>query len=289
MPTYDLLNYLADLAAPKDSSSSSSLTTVIHSETLVAALESFGLLFAALFGRDSSISNFDANDSTSGDEVGAGSQHEKDAQQARRLFMKMIPAIHYKLLEHPSVEVRVASGEIVGLMFEVFGHHERNRRQHEEEGCQEYHRQEGTEQSRRGQESYQDDDDEDDWDDDGGGGGGKATNMTGPFLYRDRQDLVHVLANLARDSNRRRSRRDRCAGRSAFRDILKSVDLDTQGEGYKDGASGEEGRPRESLKLKDYIVDFYGWGKPSCSLPRFLSPSHQPSNERVRAIWVLVH
>lgn len=256
MPTYDLLNYLADLAVSKDSSSSSSSTATIHSETLVAALESFGLLFAALFGRDSSTNNGDGDDGNSGDEVGAGSQ------QARRLFKKMIPAIHYTLLEHPSVEVRVASGEVVGLMFEVLDHHERNRRRYEEVGYKEYYQQEETERSRRGQESYQDDDDEDDdWDDDGGGG-----TTTGPFWYRDRQDLVDVLANLATDSNRHRSRKDRCAGRSAFRDILKSVDLDPEGEGYKDGGIREEGRPQESLKLKDFIVDFHGWGKPSFSL-----------------------
>lgn len=272
LPTYDLLNYLADLVVSKDSSSSSSLTAAIHSETLVAALESFGLLFAALFGRDSSSYNDDDDDSSSGDGAGAGSQHGK-AQQARRLFTKMIPTIHYTLLEHPSVEVRVASGEVVGLMFEVLDHHEQNRRRHEEEGYKEYYQQEGTERSRRGQESYQDEDDEDDWDDEGGGGGGgTTTSTTGPFWYRDRQDLVDVLANLATDSNRHRSRKDRCAGRSAFRDILKSVDLDPEGEGYKDGGSGKEGTPQESLKLKDFIVDFHGWGKLSFSSPL----SHHP-------------
>ncbi|KAF9150968.1 Interferon- developmental regulator 1 [Linnemannia schmuckeri] len=257
LPTYEMLNYLADLVVPKDSHSSSSSAAAIHSGTLVAALESFGLLFAALFGRNSTSNNDDDSDRSSGDEPGTRSQHEKDAQQARRLFSKMIPAIHYTLLEYPSVEVRVASGEVVGLMFEVLDHHEQQRRRHEEEGYKTYHQQEGTEWSRRGRETYQDDDDdEDDWDDDGGGG--IASTTTSPFWYRDRQDLVDVLANLATDSNRHRSRKDRCAGRSAFRDIIKSVDLG-QGEDCEDSGSGDQEKPQESLKLKDYIVDFYGW------------------------------
>lgn len=257
LPTYDLLNYLADLVIPKYlPSSASSSTIVISPETLVAALESFGLLFAALFGKDNNTSNNDdnGNGSDNEDKTGTGSRHEKDAQQARRLFNKMIPTIHYTLLEHHSVEVRVASGEVVGLMFEILDHHERQRRLHEDDGYKEYRQQENPRHSR---ETYQDDDsDEDDW---GDGGGGKAS-MTGPFWYRDRQGLVDMLVKLASDSNRHRSRKDRCAGRSAFRDILKSVDLEGCQNG---GVSAEEERPLESLKLKDYIVDFHGWGKRS--------------------------
>ncbi|KAG0288954.1 Interferon- developmental regulator 2 [Linnemannia gamsii] len=259
LPTYDLLNYLAELVIPRYLPlSASSSTIAISPETLVAALESFGLLFAALFGKDSNSSNNDEdndNDSSNEGETGPGSHHEKDAQQARRLFNKMIPTIHYTLLEHHSVEVRVASGEVVGLMFEILDHHERQRRLHEDDGYKEYRQQEETERSRRNRETYQDDDSDDDWGDGGDGGGGR-TSTTGPFWYRDRQSLVDMLAKLATDSNRYRSRKDRCAGRSAFRDILKSVDL----EGYQDGSvSGEEERPQESLKLKDYIVDFHGW------------------------------
>ncbi|KAG0362728.1 Interferon- developmental regulator 1 [Mortierella sp. AD032] len=253
LPTYDLLHYLADLAAPKDASSSSTAT---QSETLIAALESFGLLFAALFGKGIASDDND-EESNSGDDTGTGSQHEKDLQQARRLFSKMIPTIHYTLLEHPSVEVRVASGEVVGLMFEILDHYERQRQRHEDEAGINEHRQE----LQRGRETYQDDEEEDDdWDDDGGGGGGGIAPTTGPFRYRDRQDLVDVLANLATDSNRHRSKKDRCTGRSAFRDILKTVDLDVDNDGAAaDRGGGNEGWPQETLKLKDYIVDFHGW------------------------------
>ncbi|KAF9119974.1 Interferon- developmental regulator 1 [Mortierella sp. 14UC] len=250
LPTYDLLQYLADLTAPKDASSSFTSPTAIHSDTLVAALESFGLLFAALFGK-STAGDDNYGDRYSGDDSGSGSRHEKDLQQARRLFNKMIPTIHYTLLEHPSVEVRVASGEVIGLMFEVLDHHERQRQRHEDEVGLNEHQQK----MRRARETYQDDEEDDDWDDDRGGGGIAPT--TGPFRYRDRQDLIGVLSNLARDSNRHRSKKDRSAGRSAFRDILKTVDLD-HGDGIG-GASREGKWPQETLKLKDYIVDFYGW------------------------------
>ncbi|KAG0269150.1 Interferon- developmental regulator 1 [Linnemannia exigua] len=257
LPTYGLLHYLADLIALKDAPSPSLSSTSIHSETLVAALESFGLLFAALFGKGIA-SNDNYEGSNSDDDTGLGSQHEKDLKQARRLFSRMIPTIHYTLLEHPSVEVRVASGEVVGLMFEILDYYERQRRRHEDEVGINEHRQE----LRHSRETYQDDEEEDDdWDDDGGGdgGGGGIAPMTGPFRYRDRQDLIDVLFNLATDSDRHRSKKDRCAGRSAFRDILKYIDLDDDAGDERVGRGGNETWPQETLKLKDYIVDFHGW------------------------------
>ena len=72
--------------------------------------------------------------------------------------------------------------------------------------------------------------------------------VTGDFRYDDLDGLVAALGALSTDSNRHRSKKERSAGRSAFRDILKSVE------------SNE--RPTESLKLREYDVDFDGWGKP---------------------------
>ncbi|KAF9932853.1 hypothetical protein FBU30_007184 [Linnemannia zychae] len=287
LPTYDLLDYLVNLIMPKDTSSAPSSSfsgaTPVPSETLVAALESFGFLYAALFGRGSSARSRDNesdNDEYEGSYIdghegytGLGAstiatKHKRDLQQARQLFNKLAPTIHYTLLEHPSVEVRVASGEVIGLMFEILDYHERQRQRHEDLNYEQY--QQEKERIRRESETYGDQDEWDEWNEDGDrrvGGKGRGwiapmsmMTTTGPFKYMDRQDLVDVLGNLATDSNRHRSRKDRSAGRSAFRDIVKSVELDQISGIGDDDDDVDDRKPQETLKLKDYIVEFIGWG-----------------------------
>ncbi|KAF8928419.1 Interferon- developmental regulator 2 [Dissophora ornata] len=140
--------------------------------------------------------------------------------QARRYFNNIIPAAK-TLLEHPAVEVRVAAGETIALMLEILNHYQRQREDGEFSDEEEV------------QEEYNEDDPED------------LEEVTGDFQYEDLDGLVAALGALSTDSNKHRSKKERSAGRSAFRDILKSVE--------------SQERPTESLKLKDYDVEFDGW------------------------------
>jgi len=113
-------------------------------------------------------------------------------------------------LESAALEVRVASGENIAMFFETLGINQR--RDLEEE-------------------SYDQDDDEDDE----------------AIEYDDMTRLTELLARLATDSNRRRARSERKAQRSAFRDILKTV---------------EEGDPiQERLKIRKQVINFNTWAK----------------------------
>lgn len=202
LPTYDLLSFFAEIAISSGASANASL----NAETIVSALEAFSVLYAGLFHT-----------------LGP----KQLTMQARRFFNNIIPAAK-TLLEHPSVEVRVASGETIAVMFEVLGNFQRQRDDgdfsDEEEAS----------------EAYNEDDPED------------YEDVTGDFRYDGLQGLVDALGLLSTDSARHRSKKERSAGRSAFRDILKSVELNEL--------------PHESLKLRDYDIDFRGWGKLGRSL-----------------------
>jgi len=129
---------------------------------------------------------------------------------AREEFERVMPA-HIKQLESSTMEVRVASGENIALMFETLGI------------------------SRKvdlAEEWGQEHDDESD---------------EGYFDYNDMDRLTQLLSTLATDSNRRRGKVERKVQRSAFRDILKTV---------------EEGdRVQEKLKFKKQTIYFSTWAK----------------------------
>ncbi|KAG9069803.1 Interferon- developmental regulator 1 [Linnemannia hyalina] len=194
LPTYELLSFFADIALSSGASANASQ----NGETLAAALESFNVLYAGVFQR-----------------LGP----KTITIQARRIFNQMIPAAK-ALLEHPTVEVRVAAGETIAVMLEILEDYQRQR-------------DDGDISDEEESETYNDDDPED------------LEDVTGDFRYDDMDGLVAALGSLSTDSSRHRSKKERSAGRSAFRDILKSVE--------------EQERPTESLKLREYEVDFDGW------------------------------
>jgi hypothetical protein len=65
--------------------------------------------------------------------------------------------------------------------------------------------------------------------------------------YDDMNELVRALQQLATDSSRRRGKQERKEQRSAFRDIIRTVE---EGE-----------RPVERLKFGGKLVTFRGWSK----------------------------
>ncbi|KAG0250561.1 Interferon- developmental regulator 1 [Mortierella polycephala] len=195
LPTYELLNFFSDIAI----SSGASVNAPQNAEILTAALEAFGVLYAALFPH-----------------LGP----KGITIRARRFFNNIAPAAK-TLLGHPAVEVRVAAGETAALMLEILNHYQRQRDDGEISDDED------------ASETYNDDDPED------------LFEVTGDFRYDDMDGLVAALGALSTDSNRHRSKKERSAGRSAFRDILKSVE------------SQEE--PHESLRIREYDVDFDGW------------------------------
>lgn len=170
--------------------------------------------------------------------------------QARRLFNQMIPAAK-TLLEHPTVEVRVAAGETIAVMLEILNSYQRQR----DDG----------DISEEESEAYNDDDPDD------------MEEVTGDFRYDDLDGLVAALGSLSTDSSRHRSKKERSAGRSAFRDILKSVE--------------EQERPTESLKLREYDVDFDGWGKFRDIFASFCSVANMDlckATILIRRCWLIV-
>ncbi|KAI1315188.1 Interferon- developmental regulator 2 [Mortierella claussenii] len=195
LPTYDLLGFFSEIAV----SSGASANAPQNSETLAAALEAFSVLYAGLFPR-------------LGPKV--------ITMHARRFFNNIIPGAK-TLLEHPSVEVRVAAGEAIATMLEILDHYQRQRDDGDFSDDED------------NLDTYNDDDPED------------MDEVTGDFRYEDLNGLVAALGALSTDSNKHRSKKERSTGRSAFRDILKSVESQEQ--------------PTESLKLKDYDVEFDGW------------------------------
>ncbi|KAF9979915.1 Interferon- developmental regulator 1 [Modicella reniformis] len=195
LPTYELLTFFSDIVT----SSGDSVNAPQDAETLTAALEAFSVLYAGIFPH-------------LGPKV--------ITIQARRYFNNIVSGAK-ALLEHPSVEVRVAAGETIALMLEILDQYQQLRDDGEISDDEEF------------SETYNEDDPED------------LEEVTGDFRYDDLDSLVTTLGALSMDSNKHRSKKERSAGRSAFRDILKSVESQEQ--------------PTESLKLKDYDVEFDGW------------------------------
>ena len=197
MPTYELLTFFSEIVV----SSGASVNAPQDAETLTAALEAYGVLYAGVFPH-----------------LGP----KQVTMQARRYFNNIIAGAN-ALLEHPSVDVRVAAGEATALMLEILDHYQHQRDDGEFSDDEEV------------SETYNEDDPED------------LEEVTGDFHYDGLDSLVVTLGTLSMDSNKHRSKKERSAGRSAFRDILKSVESQEQ--------------PTESLKIKDYDVEFEGWGK----------------------------
>ncbi|KAF9286717.1 Interferon- developmental regulator 1 [Mortierella alpina] len=195
LPSYELLGFFSEIAL----SSGASVNAPQNAETLAAAFEAFGVLYAGLFPH-----------------LGP----KETTMRARRFFNSIIPAAKTQL-EHPSVEVRVAAGETIALMLEILGDYQRQRDDGDFSDDED------------ASETYNEDDPDD------------LEEVTGDFKYDDLDGLVAALGALSTDSSRHRSKKERSAGRSAFRDILKSVE--------------SQERPNESLKLKEYEVDFDGW------------------------------
>ncbi|KAF9158845.1 Interferon- developmental regulator 1 [Actinomortierella ambigua] len=234
-----LLNFFADVAV----TAGESVNAHQNGDTLAAALEAFSVLYAGLFGH--------------------GLGHSRPLMmQARRIFNKIIDPLEL-LLDHSTMEVRVASGEAIALLFEILNHYQQQRDEGEisEDDDDDYEEQEQQQQQQhtheevhgshsegnghgeansnrrsggRASETYADDEEDEDY-----------NEVTGDFRFGGLNQIVATLASLSTDSSRHRSKKERSAGRSAFRDILKSVE------------SGE--RPRESLRLKDYDISFRGW------------------------------
>jgi hypothetical protein len=179
----ELLNFLADIII----TNGKSVNANNDGDTLTSTLNAYGLLYAGLWG-----------------------DSKKVAGMAREEFERVMPA-HIKQLESSTMEVRVASGENIALMFETLGI---NRKiDSTEEWGQEH-------------------DDESD---------------EGYFDYNDMDRLTQLLSTLATDSNRRRGKAERKVQRSAFRDILKTVE---------DGD-----RVQEKLKFKKQTIYFSTWAK----------------------------
>ena len=65
--------------------------------------------------------------------------------------------------------------------------------------------------------------------------------------YEEIDDLIDTLQRLSTDSNRRVNKQDRKEQKSAFRDIIKSVQEGT--------------RPKKKLKIGGKPMLFRGWGK----------------------------
>ncbi|KAF9579790.1 Interferon- developmental regulator 1, partial [Lunasporangiospora selenospora] len=205
LPTYEILNLLLDIIV----STGDSANAPGNPETLKAALESFSVLYASLFGHSL--------------KPGQAAL----IMQARRLFNKAVLALR-TLLDHSAVEVRTASGETLALMLEVLQEYQRQRDNGDYEEVEE------EDEEALAQSEHWDEDIADDYDE-----------VTGDFKYDGLEGLIQDLEVLSTDSSRHRSRKDRSAGRSAFRDILRSVE------------NGE--RPSETLKLQDCVLDFDGW------------------------------
>ncbi|KAF9967868.1 Interferon- developmental regulator 1 [Actinomortierella ambigua] len=202
LPSYELLNFFADVAV----TAGESVNAHQNGETLAAAVEAFSVLYAGLFGH--------------------GLGHQRPLMmQARRLFNKAIDPLEV-LLEHSTMEVRVASGEAIALLLEIMYHYQQQRDDGEISDDED--------DDNGNSDTYRDDEEDEDYDE-----------ITGDFRFDDLDRVLATLASLSTDSSRHRSKKERSAGRSAFRDILKSVETREQ--------------PRESLRLKDYDIPFRGW------------------------------
>ncbi|CAI2179239.1 4011_t:CDS:2 [Funneliformis geosporum] len=158
---FELLNFFAEIII----TNGKSVNATNDGATLTSALNAYGLLYARLWG-----------------------DSKKVAGMAREEFERVIPA-HTKQLESSIMEVRVASGVNIALMFETLGIGKRI-------------------------------DPSEEWVQDQ-----EAESDEGYFDYNDMDRLTQLLSTLATDSNRHRGKVERKVQRSAFRDILKTVEV----------------------------------------------------------------
>ncbi|CAG8554768.1 183_t:CDS:2, partial [Scutellospora calospora] len=129
-------------------------------DVIEGALNAYGLLFSGLWGNN-----------------------RRSSDKAREEFERIMPNLT-KQLESSTMEVRVASGEIIALMFESLGK-ENSAEENWNQLSDEY--------------------------DDG-------------VDYDDMEHLTQLLNALATDSNRHRAKAERKVQRSVFRDVLKTVE-----------------------------------------------------------------
>ncbi|KAG9289357.1 hypothetical protein G9A89_007918 [Geosiphon pyriformis] len=177
----ELLEFFADIIG----TNGKSINALDNGTSLTNALNAYGLLYSGLWGDN------------------------RDSVRARTEFKRVMP-MHVKQLESTTMEVRIASGENIALMFETLGIGGRV------EPAEEWDHQD-----------TESDEDEVDYDD------------------IDR--LIRLLNRLATDSNRRRGKAERKTQRSAFRDILRTVE---EGDGVE-----------EKLKFKKQTIYFSSWAK----------------------------
>jgi len=179
----ELMNFFVEIII----TNGKSVNAINDGATLTGALNAYGLLYAGLWG-----------------------DSKKAAGMAREEFERVMPA-HIKQLESSTMEVRVASGENIALMFETLGISK------------------GIDSAEGWGQELDDESDE------------------GYFDYNEMGRLTQLLSTLATDSNRRRGKAERKVQRSAFRDILKTV---------------EEGdQVQEKLRFKKQTIYFSTWAK----------------------------
>nr|CAG8481239.1 11044_t:CDS:2 [Entrophospora candida] len=165
-----------------------SVNAINNGMVIADALNSYGLLYAGLWGS------------------------QKGTDKAKKEFDRLMP-IHLKHLKSDTMEVRVASGENIALMFEILGIGRKRDASEEWEQLQHPER-------------YEEIDE---------------------VEYDDKEHLIELLSALAKDSNRHRAKSQRKVQRSAFRDILRTV---------------EEGdHIEEKIKIKKQTIHFSSWAK----------------------------
>src|SRR6185312_6234303 len=143
----------------------SSVNAPNDSLTIAAALKAYGLLYAGLWG-----------------------DSKRNSPAAREEFERIMP-MHVMHLESPSMDVRVASGENIALMFEIL-------KIGRARGAGEW-----------GEASESDEDYEESED------------------YEDMERLLESLNTLARDATRWRGKAERKTQRSVFRNISRTVEV----------------------------------------------------------------
>ncbi|CAG8433873.1 7010_t:CDS:2 [Diversispora eburnea] len=155
----DLLNFLSDIIR----TSGASVNAYDNAGTITSALNTYGLIFSELWSNS----------------------QKGGTQKAKEEFERVMPD-HTKQLESSTMEVRVASGENIALMFETLGIGRR------------------IDSERWGNEDNSDEE--------------------GDTDYDGMEQLTNMLSTLATDSNRYRAKADRKIQRSVFRDVLRTVE-----------------------------------------------------------------
>ncbi|RIB07169.1 interferon-related developmental regulator-domain-containing protein [Gigaspora rosea] len=178
----ELLNFFNDIIV----TNGKNVNANNDGEVIESALNAYGLLFSGLWG-----------------------DNKRGSNKAKEEFDHIMPGLT-KQLESSTMEVRVASGEIIALMFESLGIGKEN-------------------------------DTEENW------GEPPDKYEDEEVDYNDMDHLIKLLNTLATDSNRHRAKAERKVQRSAFRDVLKTVE------------SGN--RVQERLKIKKQTIYFSSWAK----------------------------